>query len=63
MDTDNWKCGICSVPLEPKKTLFRYLGHSVTHEVPCCPRCGRVFIPQELAEGKMVEVEMQLEDK
>jgi hypothetical protein len=31
--------------------------------LPRCPRCGLVFIPEELALGKMAEVEKLLEDK
>ena len=58
-----WKCAKCNCPLEPKKTVFEYLGRVFTHDVSCCPTCGRVFIPPELAEGKMAEVEEQLEDK
>ena len=57
------KCARCDVNLTLKKTVFDYMGRSFTHEVPCCPECGRVFIPPELAEGRMAEVEEQLEDK
>jgi hypothetical protein len=49
--------------LVSKKTVLSYLGHTVAHEVPTCPKCGKVFIPEELAEGRMAEVEQQLEDK
>ena len=58
-----WKCGRCDEKLVLKKTVFEYLGHSVAHEVPACPKCGKVYIPKELAEGRMAEVEQQLEDK
>ena len=58
-----WKCGKCNKELVMKKTVFSYLGHTVAHEVPTCPDCGKVFIPEGLAEGKMSEVEEQLEDK
>jgi len=58
-----WRCAKCDVPLEPKKTVFNYLSRSFTHEVEACPKCGAVLIPRELAEGKMAEVEEQLEDK
>ncbi len=60
---NNWKCAKCDMPLVKKKTLFTYLGHNITYEVSRCPKCGSVFIPKELAEGKMAEVEAQLEDK
>ncbi|MDR0838153.1 MAG: DNA-binding protein [Oscillospiraceae bacterium] len=58
-----WKCGKCGVPLEVKKTVFSYLDRSFTHDVEVCPKCGAVRIPKELAEGRMAEVEEQLEDK
>lgn len=57
------KCGRCDRELVPKKIVFEYLGHTVAHEVPVCPKCGRAFISKELAEGRMAEVERQLEDK
>ena len=63
MDDCTLKCAKCGVGLTPKKIVFNYMGRSFTHEVPCCPKCGRVFISRELAEGKMAEVEEQLEDK
>jgi hypothetical protein len=49
--------------LVTRRKVFSYLGQTVAHEVLACPRCGKVFISQELAEGKMAEVEEQLEDK
>jgi ssDNA-binding Zn-finger/Zn-ribbon topoisomerase 1 len=59
----SWKCGKCDLELVIKKTSFSYLGHKFAHEVLRCPKCGKVFIPKTLAEGKMAEVESQLEDK
>jgi ribosomal protein S27AE len=58
-----WKCGKCDAELVVKKVVLEYLGHTVAHAVPCCPKCGKVLISQELAEGRMSEVEQQLEDK
>ena len=60
---DKIKCARCDVNLVLKKIVFDYMGRSFTHEVPCCPACGKVFIPPALAEGRMAEVEAQLEDK
>ena len=60
---ENIKCARCDVNLVLKKTVFDYMGRSFTHEVPACPVCNKVLIPQELAEGRMAEVEEQLEDK
>lgn len=58
-----WMCAKCGVPLELKKTTFQYMGRSFGHEVPVCPKCGKVFISKELATGKMAEVEALMEDK
>jgi hypothetical protein len=58
-----WKCGKCNETLVMKKTVFSYLGHTVAHDVKVCPKCGKIFIPQDLAEGKMAELEEKLEDK
>ena len=40
-----------------------YMERTVSHEVPVSPKCGKVFITRALAEGRMAEVEEQLEDK
>jgi hypothetical protein len=58
-----WKCGKCNEALVMKKTVFSYLGHTVAHDVQVCPKCGKIYIPQDLAEGKMAELEEKLEDK
>jgi ribosomal protein S27AE len=58
-----WKCGKCNLELVNKKIVFSYLGQTVAHEVRACPNCGKVLISEDLAEGKMAEVEEQLEDK
>jgi len=58
-----WKCGKCNQELQIKKTVFSYLGHTFSHEVPTCPKCGKIFISKELAEGRMAEIEELLEDK
>ena len=65
MSTANraWKCARCGVPLEEKKIIFTYMGRSFGHEVPACPKCGKVFISRELAQGRMAEVEALMEDK
>jgi len=63
MGSENIKCARCDAFLVMKKTLFEYVGRNFAHEVPCCPKCGMVYIPPELAEGRMAEVEEQLEDK
>jgi transposase len=44
-------------------TQFNYLKRSFRYKVPRCPACGQVYIPEELARGRMREVEKTLEDK
>jgi len=56
-------CYKCKVELKPERTYFNYLGHSFHTDLPRCPKCGMVFVPEELAKGKMAEVEHLLEEK
>ncbi len=56
-------CSRCDVELEPHKAYFSYLDHSFHTDVLRCPKCGQVFIPEELAKGKMAQVEVSIEDK
>lgn len=60
---DNLECQRCGVRLEISKTQFSYLGHSFHADVPACPVCGQVFIAEALANGRIAEVEISLEDK
>jgi predicted RNA-binding Zn-ribbon protein involved in translation (DUF1610 family) len=56
-------CHACQKELKPQKTDFTYLGHTFYADMLKCPDCGQVFIPEELAKGRIAEVEMQMEDK
>lgn len=56
-------CNRCGVELAPAKASFSYLDHSFHSEVLRCPLCGQVYIPEELAGGRMLEVENAIEDK
>lgn len=58
-----WMCGKCSLPLETAKVDVGYLGNAFPVDLLRCPNCGQVFIPEDLALGKMADVEKQLEDK
>jgi len=60
---DELICDICKVPLKEARTVFHYLGHDFTAEVPRCPVCGQIFISEDLVREKMQAVEMELEDK
>ena len=58
-----WKCLKCDRHLELKTVTVEYLGNQFTIELPKCPECGMVHVSEELATGKMAEVEQLLEDK
>lgn len=56
-------CQKCDVPLEPGRVMVQYMDNAFPVELPRCPRCGQVFVPESLAVGKMLDVEKALEDK
>ena len=56
-------CVKCGVPLVKGKAKFLYLDNGFPVELPVCPRCGFVYVPEELALGKVASVERALEDK
>ncbi len=58
-----WMCANCGQPLQPGKVNISYLGNTFSVELLKCPKCGLALIPEELALGKMAEVEKTLEDK
>ncbi len=58
-----WWCGKCDVGLETGKVSISYLGSMFPVDLLRCPKCGQVFVPEELVLGKMSEVEKLLEDK
>ncbi|GAP13643.1 hypothetical protein LARV_01398 [Longilinea arvoryzae] len=58
-----WKCANCDLPLEPGQVMVSYLGNSYPVNLMRCPNCGMVLVPEDLALGRMVEVEKALEDK
>ena len=57
------KCCKCGVPLIKGKAKFLYLDNGFPVELPVCPRGGFVYVPEELALGKVASVERALEDK
>ncbi len=60
---NKWRCRKCGEELQIKKTLFEYLEHNFSEDLPRCPKCGKVFISSELALGRMTDVEEMLEGK
>ncbi len=62
-DDMDWYCERCNAPLQPGKVELDYLGSAFHVELPVCPKCGAVLISEDLAVGRMLEVEKLLEDK
>ena len=56
-------CCRCEVPLEINRVELSYLGNSFWLDLPTCPSCGLYLTPEELATGRMAEVEQLHEDK
>ena len=56
-------CSLCQCPLEIRRVEFEYVGHTFFADAPRCPRCGQVYLSEELVKGRVAEVEMELEDK
>lgn len=59
----DWLCRSCNVLLQPGKVELHYMDNVFNVELPVCPQCFAVLIDEELAVGKMLEVEQLLEDK
>lgn len=59
----DWVCEQCSLKLVPGMVTLFYLGNEFKVELPVCPQCSAVMISEELAMGRMLEVEQLLEDK
>lgn len=58
-----WICDKCKGKLVLSNVKVAYLGGNFEVELLKCPRCNNVFIGEELALGRMLEVEKGLEDK
>jgi len=56
-------CHPCGLELELRKADFTYLGHTFYADLPRCPRCGQVYISEDLVRSRIAEVEMNMEDK
>ena len=57
------KCHKCKVDLVRGRAALSYLGNAFPVELPVCPQCGYIYVPEELALGKVLTVERSLEDK
>ncbi|GAB6908136.1 conserved hypothetical protein [Desulfosarcina cetonica] len=58
-----WKCFRCDQPLVAESVIAIYLGNNITTQLPQCPTCHSVLVSEELAVGKIAEVEKLLENK
>ena len=58
-----WMCEKCGQGLVVGPVTVEYLGNQFTTDLPRCPQCGLVYISEDMATGKMAEVEQILEDK
>ena len=62
-ERNDWVCAGCGIALQPGKVTVSYLNNAYPVELLRCPRCGLTWVPEEIALGKMAEVEKILEDK
>ena len=56
-------CARCKKAMVKGKAMFSYMGNAFPVELPVCPECGSVYVPEDLAMGKVLTVERSLEDK
>ena len=62
-DNIPWLCSKCGTKLEEVKVKVKYITGNIEVELLKCPKCNMVLITEDLALGKMLEVEKNLEDK
>ena len=63
INEDGLFCFRCNVPLESDKVFLSYLQSSFPTQLLKCPKCGLVYIGEEMATTKAVEVEKTVEGK
>lgn len=57
------KCSKCNCCLEPAGVKFSYLGSKFALTTLRCPKCGNIFISEELTDGRINYTEGFLEDR
>jgi hypothetical protein len=57
------KCDLCDLELKMQTVRLEYLDYRFTAELPCCPKCGQVYISEILVNGKVAELEKAFEEK
>ena len=63
MSDEKLICMRCDKEMVPEKTNFIYMKFAFNYDLPRCPQCGQVYIPEDLVAGKMASVELELEEK
>ncbi len=56
-------CEQCQIALTKAKVKLSYMNMLFDAELLRCPKCGQIFIPEDLAQGKIHDVEIALEEK
>lgn len=63
MPEEKMICLKCNKEMQISKGNLLYLGSKISYDFLTCPECKAIYIPPELVEGKMHEIEMAFEDK
>lgn len=63
IDAGNLICAKCNERLVTRSVTLSYMNAALQADLPACPGCGMVYIPEDLAKGRMLHVEQSLEDK
>lgn len=56
-------CDNCKIELTMADLHFSYLDHNFRHKVLRCSKCGQVYLPEELVNSRIKQVESSLEEK
>lgn len=62
-NTEQVRCWRCDKELELMRVTAIYLKSEFPTRVLACPQCQQVYVPEDLALGKMSEIEQTLEEK
>ena len=60
---DGLYCFRCSETLVSDKVILNYLTNTFPTQLLKCPKCGLVYIDEEMVMKKAVEVERAVEEK
>jgi len=56
-------CDLCKIEMILSKVDLLYQDQKMNADLLKCPKCGQVYISEELVKNKMREVESNLEEK